>query len=332
MEKALETMLERISSNTDTRNEVFDLCSNYLKSSQEMPPELELRFLQYKIEDNPEDSEIKKRMVAIYNIMGQIPPAWLEAELASQYVSDEYARDFQKHMHDWGEKSEYKDMDAAFFPLFEQCRQYTMTSVERLYALWNSVNYIAKKTISGDVVEVGVWRGGSMMLSALTLLNANDMRELWLYDTFAGLPKPDEKLDINLKGIRAIDAWNPRSFDGKTSYWCYSTEEETRSNMLKTGYPENRLHFIKGMVEETMPRNLPDKIAILRLDTDFYSSYKHVLTHAWDRIMPGGICILDDYGHFNGARIATEEFLKERNLCVLMHRPDYSSRVFVKEK
>ena len=327
----LAALLAAIESGTQTREEVFSVIYALLGNGESVPPRLELCSLNYILQENPRQVSVKQRMVSVYNLLGETPPEELR-ELAEGYIQEEHAANHQEALREYAAKVGYKDFDPAFFPLFEAVRAYTMTSAERLYSLWSCVRYLHARGRKGDFMEVGVWRGGSMMLAAMTLrqLKADD-RPLWLYDTFTGLPRPDEALDTDILDNRAIDGWLPRSFDGRTSAWAYADEEEVRANMRETGYPEELVHFIAGKVEDTIPAVLPEKIALLRIDTDFYSSYKHTLEYAYDRLVPGGICILDDYGHFRGARKAVDEFLDQRGLCVLMHRPDYSCRIFVKE-
>jgi len=98
--------------------------------------------------------------------------------------------------------------------------------------------------------------------------------------------------------------------------------------MASTGYNMNRVHLHRGLVEETIPRFAPDRISILRLDTDWYESTKHDLVHLWPRLSPGGILIIDDYGHFAGARDAVDEFFASQP--IFLFRVDYTVRMAVK--
>ncbi len=100
--------------------------------------------------------------------------------------------------------------------------------------------------------------------------------------------------------------------------------------MLSVGYPENRVHFVKGPVENTIPEHAPKGIALLRLDTDFYSSSKHELVHLFPRLASGGVLLLDDYGHWEGQRIAMDEYLAETGIPILLNRLDYTARIGVK--
>jgi hypothetical protein len=100
--------------------------------------------------------------------------------------------------------------------------------------------------------------------------------------------------------------------------------------MLSTGYPSENIIFVKGMVEKTIPRTLPNKIALLRLDTDLYESTHHELIHLYPKVTTQGIIIIDDYGHFQGSQEATDNYFSQESQKVLFHRIDYSCRVGIK--
>jgi O-methyltransferase len=210
-------------------------------------------------------------------------------------------------------------------------KPFTMTSPERIYGLINAVRYLTTNKIPGDFVECGVWKGGSMMAVAKTLLALNSTdRELHLFDTYAGMTAPSAKDGTRFAnetpGQTFVQSQNP---DG-TCQWCYSSLEETRRNMLSVGYPEKKIHFVKGPVEETIPANAPAQIALLRLDTDFYESSKHEMVHLFPRLVSGGVLLLDDYGHWEGQRTAVDEYLAEQKVRLLLNRLDYTGRVGIK--
>jgi O-methyltransferase len=208
-------------------------------------------------------------------------------------------------------------------------RRRTMTSYARLAALVDSVEYIAREEIPGGIVECGVWRGGSMMAAALTLLrHGRGDRDLYLFDTFEGMPEPTEHdVDSPFDGYdlrRHLDRWQ------KAGGLHAVAEESVREAMLSTGYPAERIHVVKGPVEDTLPGRAPAQVALLRLDTDWYQSTKHELETLYDRLSPGGVLILDDYGHYQGARQAAEEFFAQRGERPLLQRLDYTARLAVK--
>lgn len=222
------------------------------------------------------------------------------------------------------------DAEPEFFPLYEKCCTYTMTSWDRLYSLYMAVRYIVRNNIQGDVVECGVWRGGSMMMTALTLLaSGQNNRRLFLYDTFEGLPKPDD-MDVDVWGHRAMEGWLPHRKTDESSSWAYASLEEVRANLEVTGYPMRNVVFVKGMVEETMPETMPNKIALLRLDTDWYKSTRHELEHLYPLLSRNGVLIIDDYGHLRGSRQATDEYVAKLKMPPLLNRIDYSERLAIK--
>jgi hypothetical protein len=204
---------------------------------------------------------------------------------------------------------------------------FTMTSVERQLALIHSVRHVVRNGIDGCFVECGVWRGGSAMAAALTLIQEGDTgRDLFLFDTFEGMTAPTTA-DRSFDGASAA-ALLERS-DRSEDIWCYADVADVRANVLSTGYPESQLHFVKGPVERTLPAALPP-IALLRLDTDWYESTKHELVHLFPLLQPGGILILDDYGHWQGARQAVDEYLAQLPRSYFLHRIDYTGRLLVK--
>jgi O-methyltransferase len=86
--------------------------------------------------------------------------------------------------------------------------------------------------------------------------------------------------------------------------------------------------FVKGPVEETIPRTTPERIALLRPDTDWYESTKHELVHLYPRLVPGGVLMIDDYGHCSGARKATDEYFS--GSLLFLNRSDYTGRLAIK--
>ncbi|MFM7207145.1 MAG: TylF/MycF/NovP-related O-methyltransferase [Planctomycetaceae bacterium] len=220
------------------------------------------------------------------------------------------------------------DLDAATAAICRDVAACTMTSAERIAALVDAVRHVSRHAIPGDVVECGVWRGGSMMAAARTLLECGDMRRLHLFDTFAGMPPPAD-VDRDRSGTRAADLL--AAADRETSsIWACSPLDDVRRNVLGTGYPAELVEFVVGRVEQTVPERAPETIAILRLDTDWYESTKHELVHLYPRLVVGGVLIIDDYGHWQGARRAVDEYLAETGVRLLLTRIDATGRIGVK--
>jgi O-methyltransferase len=209
-------------------------------------------------------------------------------------------------------------------------RRDTLTTAPRIAALCDSVSYIVDAEIEGALVECGVWRGGSMMAAALTLLDHGRAdRDLYLFDTFTGMPEPGaEDVASPYDGYSPHKRWRRQASVGRE--WAGVPVDEVRSRLERTGYPAERFHLIPGMVEDTIPAEAPEKIALLRLDTDWYASTKHELEQLYPRLVAGGVLIIDDYGHYEGARRAVDEYFRETGQPVLLNRIDFSGRLLVK--
>lgn len=219
------------------------------------------------------------------------------------------------------------DMEPEFLELFEFVRPQTMTSVERLYDLYKSVEYIVKSKVPGDMIECGVWRGGSMMMVAKALMMFGDTsRTLYLFDTYEGHPQPDKTKDVDVWGTSAYDEWKSHQASGDN--WAMASIEDVRRNMQSTGYPMDKVVLVKGKVEDTAASITPECISLLRLDTDWYESSKIGLEKFWSGLSERGILIADDYGHYKGQREAVDEYFAGKP--VLMHRVDYSCRSITK--
>jgi O-methyltransferase len=222
------------------------------------------------------------------------------------------------------------DMDPEFEQVYHKCNPYTMTSQERQYNLYKACQYIVKNNIPGVFVECGVWAGGSTMTAAETLkLMGDTSRHLYLYDTFGGMSEPTEE-DIDNRTKRHVrEKWEKNQEDGFNN-WCYIPLEEVQDNLSKTGYPSENIHYVKGDILQTIPQTMPEQIAILRLDTDWYASTKHELEYLYPLLTPGGILIIDDYGTYDGARKAVDEYFAQMPNAPFMSRIDNTGRILVK--
>lgn len=204
---------------------------------------------------------------------------------------------------------------------------HTLTSEERIAALVEATRYVCRAEVPGAFVECGVWRGGSAMVMAATLLDAGvDDRDIFLYDTFTHMPEPGAE-DVTFEGEAAADFYDEAT--GAEAF-RYVPLDAVREAVLSTGYPADRVHFVAGMVEDTIPSRAPDRVALCRLDTDWYASTRHEMEHLWPRISPAGVLIVDDYGHFMGAKQAVDEYLAGHDLDVFLHRIDFTGRLVIK--
>jgi len=225
----------------------------------------------------------------------------------------------------------FPDLDPEFVPLYETCRHATMTSVERLYALFKAVEYIIRAEIPGDFVECGVWRGGSVMMMALALKAFGGVgRRIHCFDTFEGMPPPDERDVRHDTGEAASDILAASERSEGSVFWAMAPLAEVERNLGRTGYPAELVTYCKGKVEETLPLSAPASVALLRLDTDWYQSTKHELECLYPRLSVGGVLIIDDYGFFRGARQATDEYFRETGAPMLLNRIDNTGRIGIK--
>jgi len=253
----------------------------------------------------------------------------------------EFVRDIRrlprKMLRRWGldvvaypERTFPADFSEADIRAFEEVRDYTMTSPERVLALIEAVRYISRSGVPGTMVECGVWRGGSMMAVARTLLElGNSDRELFLFDTFEGMPRPGER-DVNCYGESGLATFTVLAHGENGSAYCRAALRDVQRNLAGTGYSSRHIHYVKGRVETTIPECAPSEIALLRLDTDWYESTLHELVHLFPRVSRRGIIIIDDYGHWQGARQATDEYLSTLDSPIFLSRIDCTGRLILK--
>jgi O-methyltransferase len=187
----------------------------------------------------------------------------------------------------------------------------------------DAVKYILNNNIEGDIVECGVDNGNFEYIWINELLQQNQVRDIYLYDTFNGLTKPGE-FDYTCENARiykmkkeqVLEEWTSHVINETTNSWCYTPLNIVQNYLNSTGYPQEKLHYIVGDVMETLTQkeNIPDKIAILRLDTDWYESSKIELEQLYNNVVIGGVIIFDDYYHWDGQRRATDDFFIKINV------------------
>lgn len=222
----------------------------------------------------------------------------------------------------------------------EICRlvaPFTLTSVACIVGLIRAIRYLTENRIAGEIVECGVWRGGSMMVVAHVLQRLGDTaRKLYLYDTFAGMPAPTGK-DIRYDGVRANQLLNETAqgtvledYTNRDDVRAYASSRDVATNLRSTGYPEHNIHLIEGRVEDTIPSTVPNRISLLRLDTDWYESTRHELIHLYPRLEKYGVLIIDDYGYWQGAKEATDEYFGQSKHKPFLHRIDTIARLVIK--
>ncbi|MCK9923320.1 TylF/MycF family methyltransferase [Frankia sp. AgPm24] len=176
-------------------------------------------------------------------------------------------------------------MDAQALATIRESAPYTLTDQAKVFGLIQGVRYVVRHRIPGDIVECGVWAGGSTMAAARTLLQLGDTsRHLYLFDTFEGMSAPTD-LDVAPDGQTAAGLLS-RSDRGKAdSAWCVVSIDEVRANVARIGYP-----------------------------ADWYESTRHEMEHLYPRTTASGVLIIDDYGWWKGAQQAVDEHVAAHEL------------------
>lgn len=214
--------------------------------------------------------------------------------------------------------------------LWRDCGPFTMTSKERMAALEQAVRHIHVHGVAGAVVECGVGLGGSTMAAATVLKELGDTdRDLYLFDTYAGMSEPTEE-DVSVLGKQARVQYARHLQDDGSCNWIAYGMAQVEATMARTGYPTARLHFVEGMVEQTLPATDTGPIALLRLDTDWYESTKAEMEQLFPRLTPGGVMIVDDYNRWLGSRKAVDEYLATHGIVMFLSRVDDHAVVGVK--
>lgn len=202
---------------------------------------------------------------------------------------------------------------------------HTMTNKTRIEVLYNSLQKIRLNNICGDLVEVGVWKGGNI-LGIMEYLNYYSMtdRTVWLYDTFTGMTKPsDNDFTNELNAEQTMSKDNTLSFwhnnnNNNINNWCYCSLDEVKNLLSKSSFPKNNVKYVIGDVCETLKdkNNIPKLISLLRLDTDWYESTKIELESMYPNLSNNGILIVDDYGYWNGSKKAVDEYFLNKKIII----------------
>jgi len=185
----------------------------------------------------------------------------------------------------------------------------------RLSNLQRLCREIDKRSITGDVVECGVYNGGSASILASACIRSPLNRNIWLFDSFEGLPEPCIE-----DGIKSI-GWKG---------WCHGDLARVNTILSELSIPESRVRIVKGWFQDTFPSVQIHDIALLHIDADWYESVKLCLEKFYDSVRPGGFVVIDDYGHWEGSRKATDEFLERRGIDIELVRVGYTCRYFRK--
>ncbi|HEY9834374.1 MAG TPA: TylF/MycF/NovP-related O-methyltransferase [Stenomitos sp.] len=210
--------------------------------------------------------------------------------------------------------------DLRYFGLpepFRTVRPHSLLSYINLFFLQELAQRLEREKIPGDFVECGVYRGGSAGVLGYEAIRSKFSRKLWLYDSFAGMPETVEKDDDSSRALTG-------SYIG--------SEQQTRRIMHRLKVPEEQYTIVVGLFEDTFPVAEQVEIALLHIDCDFYSPVKLSLEKFYDLVQPGGYVLLNDYGYFQGSRLATDEFISQLNHPVNLLQIDKEAYYFQKPR
>lgn len=198
---------------------------------------------------------------------------------------------------------------------------HTMIGFRRLDNLRHCVETVIREGVDGDLIETGVWRGGAcIFMRGILKAYGCSTRRVWVADSFAGLPPPD---------LTKAPA------DRGDKHFRYDrlavSLEEVQSNFRAFGLLDDQVRFLEGWFKDTLPRAPIDKIAVCRLDGDMYESTDDALRNLYDRIVPGGFLIVDDYGAVPGCRQAVDDFRKAYGIIEPIQHIDWTGVYWRKE-
>lgn len=238
-------------------------------------------------------------------------------------------RELYKKIRFWGDIPPADFLNVEKLWLFNKVYPYTMSGYKRLSNVYQLANAIEKKNIKGAFVECGVWKGGCSAIMAYIAKKTGSNRKIWLFDSFEGLPEPTKE-----DGLMAQQyAENKAAGKLKSIEKCVGPLEDVNKVMFEVlKLKKENIVIKKGWFQNSLPREKENigPIAILRLDGDWYESTKVCLDNLYDKVIIGGYIIIDDYGHWEGAKRALEDFFKERGIKPNLVKIDYTGVYFKK--
>ena len=213
-------------------------------------------------------------------------------------------------------KIQKKMLSKKFLENYNKSKNLSSFNLEFFLFLELSLDYLFKRNrIEGDIVECGVFKGANCRFICDYLKSINyENINIFLYDTFEGMPCASSN-DINIFTKKNYNFYLKKMQKNNEvdNFYKYENIENVKKLLFQTNYNKNKIHFIKGLVEETIPKTIPNKISLLILDTDYYDSTKHELQHLYPLVEKGGIIIIDDYGTWSGVKKAVDEYFDNLN-------------------
>lgn len=190
----------------------------------------------------------------------------------------------------------------------------TMTGLRRLDVLQECVCGVLRGEVPGDLIETGVWRGGSSIFMRAVLAAYGDRnRQVWVADSFRGLPKPDAARYPSDAGL-----------DLSTTPELAVGLEDVKANFSRYGLLDDRVRFLVGWFADTLPGAPIDRLALIRLDGDLYASTMDALTALYPKLSVGGYVIVDDYGALETCRRAVHDFREANGIGEPIEEVDWT--------
>jgi O-methyltransferase len=186
-------------------------------------------------------------------------------------------------------------------------RRNTMVTPDRVESLTRLAQIVEDEQIPGDIIECGVYKGGTAALLARTATHSSLPRTLWLFDVFSGMPP-----------ATAADGPEAPTWVGNLK----SNPRRVERLLRRAGANLSRVRIIPGLFQHTFPSVSIPQIALLNIDADWYESVKLCLETFYDSVVPGGFISIDDYGAWPGCRRAVDEFFHSRELSFPLHPVD----------
>jgi O-methyltransferase len=203
-----------------------------------------------------------------------------------------------------------------FLWVSRQVRANTLVVPSSLAALYRLTKELDRRGVEGDLVECGTWNGGSAaVIARAARLGAKPIRELWLFDSFQGLPSVTQE-----------DGDAARAHVGT----LVADRTKVKEILDRVGTPSDRVHVVPGWFRETFRTAPIENIALLHIDADWYESVKLSLEYFYDKVSPNGAIVLNDYGAWQGAKRAVDEFIDQRGLSIALRWVDPGTRYFLK--
>ena len=168
--------------------------------------------------------------------------------------------------------------------------------------------------VPGDLVECGVWRGGTaIFLRAILAAFGDPERRVWACDSFEGLPEADADrypMDVPMQ----LHTYKQLAVG----------IDEVKANFARYDLLDERVDFVHGWFRDTLPTLAVERIAVLRLDGDMYESTIDALTNLEPKVSPGGFVIIDDYGGIEACAEAVDDYRASAGIRALIHKVDWT--------